>query len=168
MNKTKRNLIISSAIVNLIGCISNLVVAILVATQNEEFIKLLQEYYFYSVTYNLVYNIITCSIGLVGSILLLYSVRQKGKYFRVNQGCYIAGFVIVVVCGGFLAWILLFISMFISDIIVLNRPSEVRREEKMEEKAYEDKKRRIEDLKRLREQGLISEEEYREKLFELL
>ena len=168
MNKTKQNLIIASAIVNLLGCVANLIVAILMATQSEKVLQFLQEYYIYSPSYNLVFNIITFTAGLVGSILLFYCVRQKGRYFRTSYGSYIAGFVIVVICGGFLAWILLFISMFIADIVIINHPNDIKREEKLEEKAYEDKKRKIEELKKMRDDGIISEEEYKQKLFDLL
>ncbi len=81
----------------------------------------------------------------------------------------------MVVCGGWLAWLLLFISAFVPDIVVINDKAELRREAKQEEKeevlrdkAYELKKSKIEELKKLRDSGAITEEEYKEKLFELL
>ncbi len=168
MNKTKRNLIIASAVINLILISLNLAMSIILKVNP----KILQEYseylYFVSYSSNIIYAVISFAIGLVGSILLLFAVRSKGKHFRTSQGLYIAGFVIIVVCGGWLSWILLFISMFIPDIIVMNTPKEVKKEEIMENRAYEEKKKKIEDLKRLRDSGMITEEEYKEKLFELL
>lgn len=168
MNKTKRNLIIASAVVNLILISVNLAMSIILKV-NPKIIPEFSEYlYFVSYSSNIIYAVISFAIGLVGSILLLYSVRSKGKYFRVSQGIYIAGFVIIIICGGWLAWLLLFISIFIPDVIVMNTPKEVKKEEIMENRAYEEKKKKIEDLKRLRDAGMISEEEYKEKLFELL
>lgn len=175
MNKTKRNLILASAIINLISISANIICAILVLTNRE----LIEQYldYFYIISYtanlsaNIVFSAISFAIGLVGSILLIYSVRQKGKYFRVSQGFYIAGFIIIVICGGWLSWVLLFISMFIPDIVVINDRSELRREEKQEikeDEAYEQKKKRIEELKKMRDSGVITEEEYKQKLFDLL
>ena len=168
MNKTKRNLILASAIINLIAVSYNLIVAIIYSA-NKELLQAILEYNVVTTTYNLIYNAIFFAAGLVGSILLIFSVRQKGKYFRASHGCYIAGFIIIVVCGGFLAWILLFISMFVSDVIIINSPREVKQEEKAEYNAsYELKKQKIEELKRLRDEGAISEEEYKQRLFELL
>lgn len=117
---------------------------------------------------NIVYAVIAFAGGIVASILLLYSIRNKGKYFRSCQGVFIAGFIMVVIFGGFLPWLLLFISFFVPDIIVMNTEKEIKKEEVVQEKAYEEKKKRIEDLKRMRDNGLISEEEYKTKLFEML
>lgn len=168
MNKTKRNLILAAAIINLIGITANLILSIILILNAE----LLQDYltYFYFISYstNIVYVVISFAAGLAGSILLLYAVRAKGKYFRLCHTIYIVGFVIVVVCGGYVPWILLLISMFIPDVIVMNTKSEVRAEEKAENKAMEDKKNKIEELKRLRDEGVITEEEYKQKLFEIL
>lgn len=174
MNKSKRNLIIASAIINLISITANLVMSIMLYL-NEEFAMFYSEYYYVtSFTTNLYYNIFSFLIGLVASILLLYSVREKGRYFRSSQGLFIGGLVIIVFCGGYLAW-LLFISMFIPDVIIMNSKSEIRREEKNEkfsenkkEEAYEAKKRKIEELKQLRDNGVITEEEYKQRLFEIL
>lgn len=175
MNKSKRNLILASAIINLIGITTSLIMAIILITNGQAVQEYLDYMYFVSYSVNIVYTVIAFAAGLVGSLLLIYSVRSRGKYFRTSQGFYIAGFIIIVIFGGFLPWILLFISMFIPDVVVMNTRSEVRREERMEEKqtvegdkAYEEKKKRIEDLKRMRDSGLITEEEYKEKLFELL
>ena len=179
MNKTKRNLIIASAVVNLINITASLVLSIMLMLNQEAVIKFIEEagIALYSVSFstNIYYAVFSFAIGLVGSILLLFSVRSKGKYFRTAQGLYIAGLIIIIVCGGFLSWLLLFISMFIPDVIVMNTHSEVRREQRFEERqqqasdaAYEEKKKQIEDLKRMRDNGIITEEEYKQKLFELL
>ena len=57
----------------------------------------------------------------------------------------------------------------------MNTKSEVRQEQRMEdqqakakEQEYEEKKRKIEELKQLRDSGAITEEEYKQKLFDLL
>ena len=171
MNNKKRNLILAAAIVNLIGIAINLVMSILMFMD----IKGLEEYltfsFFISYSSNLVFAVLSFAAGLVASILLLYSIRNKGKYFRGSYGIFITGFIMIIICGTWLAWLLLFISFFIPDIIVMNNKAEMKQEEKatvVKEKEYEEKKKRIEDLKRMRDNGLISEEEYKEKLFQLL
>ncbi len=175
MNKTKRSLIMASAIINLITVVVNLVSSILAIVKPDFLVKYQDYYYFLGYSTNIVYVVISFALGLVGSILLLYSIRSRGKYFRRSYGVYAAGFVIVVICGGWVAWLLLFISAFVPDIIIINDKSELRREAKQEEKeeilrdkAYEEKKAKIEELKRLRDSGAITEEEYRDRLFELL
>ena len=177
MNKTKRNLIMASAILNLVGITANLIVSILMVVAPEVLLKY-ADYVSYFVggyasfaksdTVYLVLTVLAFAVGVVGSIFLLYAIRKKGKYFRTTQGLYLAGFIIVVVAGGWLAWLLLFISMFIPDVIVMNTPREVRREERQEDKAMEEKKRKIEELQKLRDTGIITEEEYKERLFEIL
>jgi len=175
MNKTKRNLILASAILNFITAIINLVSCIIAKVKPEFLVKYQDYYYIFGFSSNIVYVVISFIAVVVGSILLLYSIRQKGKYFRNSYGVYVAGFVIVVFFGGSVAWLLLFISAFVPDVIIINDKSELRREAKQEEKeeilrdkAYEEKKARIEELKKLRDSGAITEEEYKNKLFELL
>lgn len=175
MNRNKRYLIMASAILNLISIVINLASSI-VAIVKPEFLTKYQDYYYiFGYSTNIVFVVFSFAVGLVASVLLLYSIRNKGKYFRTSYGVYITGFIIMVVCGGWLAWLLLFISAFVPDIVVINDKAELRREAKQEEKeevlrdkAYELKKLKIEELKKLRDSGAITEEEYKEKLFELL
>lgn len=169
MNKTKRNLIIASAIINLLDVIASLVIAILLKVDST---FMAENAYF---SFNIYYVVFSFAAGVVASVFLLYSVRAKGKYFRTTQGLYIAGFIIVIVCGGTLAWLLLFISMFVPDVVIMNTKSEVKQEEKEQEKEVqkkdqelEEKKQKIEELKQLRDSGEITEEEYKKKLFDLL
>ena len=144
-----------------------LVVGILAKVAPEALLKVeFLTYFLYST--DIIYSTISFTIGLVGSILLIYSIRNGGKFFRRSQGCYIAGLIIVILCGGWISWILLFISMFIPDVIVMNTAREVRQEERQEQKDLDTKKKQIEDLKRLRDAGIITEEEYKQKLYEIL
>lgn len=143
MNKTKRNLILSAAIINLINMIANLVIVILYLVDPEYYANILGTYLYIISYYSIYFIFIEVVAGIVGSILLIYSVRSKGKYFRVSQKYYIAGLIIIILAGGWIPWILLLISMFIPDIIIINSPSEVRREERAEESANNDKKRKL-------------------------
>jgi len=168
MNKTKRGLIIASAVVNLITSAVSLIMSILSFVLGDVINNLNNFMFIFSYSTNIVFCVLSFVAGLAGSIMLLYSVRNKGKYFRASQSLYIAGFVIVVICGSFVSWLLLFISLFVSDVIVMNKPEDLRKEEIKESKEFEEKKKKIEDLKRMRDNGLISEEEYKQKLFDLL
>ena len=168
MNKTKRNLILSAAIINLINMIANLVIVILYLVDPEYYVNILGTYLYIISYYSIYFIFVEVVAGIVGSILLIYSVRSKCKYFRVSQKYYIAGLIIVILAGGWIPWILLLISMFIPDIIIINSPSEVRREERAEESANNDKKRKVEELRKLRDEGVITEEEFNKQLMDLL
>lgn len=175
MNKTKRNLIMAGAIVNLISTALSLTFSIIAYVNPNWYNAYAGVSYVLTYSVSLVYCILSFGVGIAGSIMLLYSIREKGKHFRTSQGLYIAGFVIVVLCGGTISWVLLFISLFIPDVVVMNTKSEIKQEEKEEEKKeqikeqqLEEKKQKIEELKKMRDNGEITEEEYKEKLFELL
>ena len=185
MNKTKRNLILAAAILNLVTVVVGIVFDVIVRVYPEKFAELFAENnylytYFMQINnpngkYALVSDIITACLGLIGSILLFYCIRESGRYFRNSRGAYIAGLIIVIFAGDFISWILLLIASFVPDIIINNDVEQLRREyreaqneEILHNKAYEIKKAKIEELKRLRDAGAITEEEYKEKLFELL
>ena len=175
MNKTKRNLIISSAIINLIGVTISLILSIILMTNPGLLQDYVELYYLLSYSTNIYYTVISFAVGIAGSIFLLYAVRKKGKYYKTSHGLYAREFVLIIFFGGWLSWLLLFISMFIPDVIIMNTRSEIRQEQKMEdqqtkaqEQEYEEKKRKIEELKQLRDSGAITEEEYKQKLFDLL
>jgi len=177
MNKTKRNLIIAAGVINLIDIISGLALVILYRI-NPSWLQNYADYvgYVINVTnFNLVYQLIMFLAGLIGSIFLFFAVRENGKYYRNSRGIYVAGIIIVILTGGIVPWILLLISAFTPDIIINNSREEFRqateesqREEVFHNAEYEEKKRRIDELKALRDSGAITEEEYKEKLFELL
>lgn len=167
MNKTKRNLILSAAIINLINMVANLVIAILFCV-NPEYANVLGSYLLIISYYSIYFVFAEIVAGIIASILLIYSVRKKGKYFRSSQKYYIAGLIIVIFAGGWIPWVLLFISMFIPDIIIINSASEARQEQRAEDRASEEKRRKLEELRKLKEEGVISEEEFNKRLMDLL
>ena len=167
MNKTKRNLILSAAIINLINMIANLVVAIIYLVDPELYVNL-GAYLLIVSYYSIYFVVVEIDAGIIASILLIYSVRKKGKYFRQSQKYYIAGLIIVIFAGGWIPWLLLFISMFIPDIIIINSASEIRQEERAEDREKEEKRKKVEELRRLKEEGVITEEEFNKKLMDLL
>ena len=167
MNKTKINLILSAAIINLINMVANLIIAIIYLVNPELYADL--GVYLVVISYYSIYFVfVEVVAGIIGSICLMYAVSKGGKYFRRSQNYYIAGLIIIILAGGWIPWILLLISMFIPDIIVMNTPVEIRREERAEDKENEEKKRKIEELRKLKEDGAITEEEFNNELMKLL
>lgn len=168
MNKTKRNLILSAAIINLINMVANLVVAIIYCVNPEYYFETLGTYLILISYYSIYFVFVEVVAGIIASILLIYSVRKKGKYFRTSQKYYIAGLIIVIFAGGWIPWLLLFISMFVPDVIIMNSASEIRHEERAEERGYNEKRKKVEELRKLKEDGLITEEEFNKRLMDLL
>lgn len=167
MNKTKKNLILSAAIINLINMVANLIIAIIYCVDPELYANL--GVYLVVISYYSIYFVfVEVVAGIIGSICLMYAVRKNGKYFRHSQSYYIAGLIIIILAGGWIPWILLLISMFIPDIVIMNTPIEVRREEREENRENEEKKRKIEELRKLKEDGVITEEEFNNELMKLL
>ncbi len=86
MNRNKRYLIMASAILNLISIVINLASSI-VAIVKPEFLTKYQDYYYiFGYSTNIVFVVFSFAVGLVASVLLLYSIRNKGKYFRTSYG----------------------------------------------------------------------------------
>ena len=174
MNKTKRNLIIAAAVLNIISVVFELSVSIVYKVDPKILKEVLKYITFDQLSINLIFQAISCGIGLVGSIFLLFSVREKGKYFRGSRGLYVAGVIIIIFTGGLLPWILLLIAAFQPDIIIINGNElrkefdQAQREEVVRNEEYELKKKKIDELKALRDSGAITEEEYKQKLFDLL
>ena len=168
MNKTKRNLILSAAIINLINMVANLVVAIIYCVNPEYYFETLGTYLILISYYSIYFVFVEVVAGIIASILLIYSVRKNGKYFRTSQKYYIAGLIIVIFAGGWIPWLLLFISMFVPDVIIMNSASEIRHEERAEEREYNEKRKKVEELRKLKEDGLITEEEFNKRLMDLL
>ena len=167
MNKTKKNLILSAAIINLINMVANLIIVIIYCVDPELYANL--GVYLVVISYYSIYFVfVEVVAGIIGSICLMYAVRKNGKYFRRSQSYYIAGLIIIILAGGWIPWILLLISMFIPDVIIMNTPVEIRREERTEDRANEEKKRKIEELRKLKEDGVITEEEFNNELMKLL
>ena len=171
MNRTKRILIMIAAILNLVSVAFNVVMIILLYTNY----SLVEEYenFYYLLTYSTswIYTVFSTLVSVAGSIMLLYAIRDKGKYFRASYTIYYIGTIIVIFTSGYIPWILLLVAMFIPDVVINNNIYEIRQEQKefrAENQAYEEKKQKIEELKKLRDEGTITEEEYKKKLFELL
>lgn len=173
MNRKKRNLILAASILNLISVSIELILSIvfMFVEVNNDVLAYLSMF----VSGSLIWSLISFAIGVTASIFLLYSIREKGKYFHSSRGLFIAGFIIVVIAGGFLPWLLLFITFFISDVVIINDKTEMKeeikktqQEQKQKEQDFAVKKQKIEDLKKLRDAGVLTEDEYKQKLFEIL
>ena len=112
---------------------------------------------------------------LLSSILLFYSIANKGKNFSSRTTQYYIGYLLTLFLGSIISFILLIIASCLSDIVVMNSKSDIlreqreeRREELKEQESLEEKQKEIAHLRSLKDQGIITEEEFNERMLDLL
>lgn len=164
MNKTKRILIIVAIVLNFISCALNLYLGILFLLPPITSINI-----FYAI-----YQFLGVLAYVATSVLLLYSISNGGKNFKRRYNCYMTAVILSFLLNLFsVSSILLFITLFLPDIVWVKphddvyfvKEDEVKDEKTMSER---EKERKIAALRKLKEEGKITEEEFKEELFKLL
>ena len=165
MNESKRKLIIWAIVLNFVMASSILYMYItglisLVKLDPSEFVTISKGYYIagYTMSYAVEF------LAMIASpILLLISIAGKGMHFQKRKKLYIVAiFINVFVNLVSIATILLAISYFkYLDI-------EVIKEEDVVEISEDDLKDKISKLRKLKEEGIISEEEFKDEIMKLL
>ncbi len=161
MNKTKKWLIIVAIIFNFVEIAWNVYRIV------DWF--MLDEVYRNSVFY-VVYDFITIACLLTVAVLLIMSIWNNGKLFRQRYGYYMTALVISIIVNLLsVSSVLLIITMFISDWVWINPKDDktVTIDDKTEV-IRESKEAKIDRLRKLKEEGKISEEEFQAELLKLL
>lgn len=187
MDQTKRTLVFVAGILNLISAFVVLISGLFVLL-NFGNITNINLGYDYTVSSPEELRIVKLLVGIIllvifafylcAGILLIYSVRNGGENFYRSQAVFIAGLVLTVLCGPLsISSILLYISLTIKQKITnfdLNKSSEnfeVNEKQmcdiKIGERA-ESVKEKLIKIKKLKDSGNISEEEYKKVLIKYL
>lgn len=163
MRKAKFWLILISGILNLLTFATYLLIAILEFNGKSSILSLILTYVPYA------------GGILLSSILLFYSIANKGKYYSSRTTQYYIGYLLTLFLGSIISFILLIIASCLSDIVVMNSKSDILREQKeerkeelQEQKNLEEKQKQIASLRKLKEQGIITEEEFNERMRDIL
>lgn len=188
MNQTKRKIILASGILSLISAGIAVIAGVILLSYFNLVKELLYDYFMTmgyiamsSVRAVLIMAIAEIFISGIGSALaggfLLGSIRNGGKSFSKSRRLYITGAVFTILSGvASIASILLYISMAIKEEQVVREFSintnqnglvEPISEEK-EETVKKDVKEKISRLRKLKEEGIISEEEFNDQIMKLL
>ena len=168
MNKTKRALIITTMVLNFLSIAWN---AFLLITT---IISLVAEPYNAYGWFLVFYEGLGILAYIAATVLLGYSIASKGVFFRQRNGYYMTALIMVLILDTFsISSILLLITLFMSDWVWVKPQDDVYfkpQEKKQEDKplAVDDKAKRIEELRKLKEEGKITEEEFNDALFKLL
>jgi len=156
MNKTKKYLIITAIIFSFfdIGWQIFDIVSFFLTRPQDRF-----------PVFYLVLNFITIVECAAVITLLILAIWKNGALFRQRYGLYMTALVMSIIINLFsVSTILLVITMFISDWVWV-------KPEKEKETIIEvvpNKEEKIAELRKMRENGEISEEEFQERLLELL
>ena len=201
MNLSKRNLILASAILNIIDAVGMGIMCLMFGLGFGEYIiNLLMEYTlpanFEISIFIIIFALYAC-MYIASSILLLFSIRKKGEYFAKSKPLYVTGIILTAICSPFsLSAILLYISLGFKDdetnVIlddnfernqgnnvnswtegngnggILDDTNSFEGNRELNRQDTEILRVKIEELKKLKESGSISEEEYKEMLTKLL
>lgn len=121
-----------------------------------------------SPVFYLILDFITIAESIAVAVLLIMAIWKNGAMFRRRYGLYMTAIIISLIINLFsITSILLIASMFTSDWVWIKetQPKEENVIEIVNEASREEK---IAKLRHQRENGEISEEEFQEKLLELL
>ena len=171
MNKAKKNLIFWTIILNFLTVAYSIGMIIWSSVGVESFLANLQMDLTQVEIDMLIYdNIITCSvdgvINLAAAICLILNLKLYEKHFKASKKLFFAGLILNVLSSPLsIGAILLYIAHFkYMDIEV------IKEEEKEGSVACseEELKNKIEKLRKLKEQGVITEEEFSNEILKLL
>lgn len=163
MNKTKYALIITAIVLNFISVALNVYLAVLF------FLQAAYDKYFIMLG---IYELLGAAAYFITSALLIYSIAGKGVHFRGRSGYYMTAVVLTLMLNLFsVPSVLLIITLFMSDWVWVKPIDDVYFKKDEEEKQKDDKKtkeQKIAELRQLRDEGKITEEEFNDQLFRLL
>ena len=159
MNKTKKNLIIVAIIFSFVDLgwqIYNIVRYFMTAPA-------VREPVFY-----VILDFLTIAMYIAVAVLLILSIWKNGVLFRKRYGLYMTALVLsIIIYLLSITTIMLIATMFISDW-VWEKPKEEKNETIIEIVKESDRENKIAELRKKRDNGEITEEEFQEKLIELL
>lgn len=166
MNKTKRNLLIAVIVLDFLNAAAYITLASCYLALGN-----IAGYTLYSV----IYWFLSAAGFLTSAGLLIYAIAGKGEMFRVRSGYYYAA-IIISLCLGTVSIpsILLLVTLFMSDTVWVKPHDDVyfakpqEPEPQNTDKEEKQRERKIAELRKLKENGIITDEEFKQKLMELL
>lgn len=172
MNKTRRNLIIAVIVLNLISVVSGVFTIIgsvfwIESMYAELGIALTMPELQSLRIQNYIYASLDILLYLAAAICLILHLKYHDSNYKLSEKLFYAGFIINLVAGILsIENLLLLIAYFkYSDIQVIR---EEREDEVVIEESEDSIKRKIEKLRKLKEDGTISEEEFKDEILKLL
>ncbi len=161
MNSTKKYLIIAAIITSILGIAYDIYDIVM---------WFLAEPAYRSSTFYLVFAFLEIAASIAVVVLLTLAIWKNGVLFRQRYGYYMTALVLSIIFNLFsVTSILLIITMFISDWVWI-KPEKDKSTQVGDnvEIINESKEEKIARLRKMKEEGVISEEEFEKELLKLL
>lgn len=161
MNSTKKYLIIAAIITSILGIAYDIYDIVM---------WFLAEPAYRSSTFYLIFAFLEIAASIAVVVLLTLAIWKNGVLFRQRYGYYMTALVLSIIFNLFsVTSILLIITMFISDWVWI-KPEKDKSTQVGDnvEIINESKEEKIARLRKMKEEGVISEEEFEKELLKLL
>lgn len=174
MNREKKNLIMAALIINFVlagvsifSCIFDFITA-------SDSIGLGSQQGLYNLI-SVILEVLRACVLLASGILLMFSIKDEGKYFKKRKSLYIIGVILTAIVSPLeISSIILYFSLAKKDepfvqefievdngVIIENSPQDPQAKKNEEFKA------KVEQLRKLRDEGVITEQEFKSLLMKL-
>ncbi len=183
MNDQKRGFLLGSGVLSCVNAVTGFINLMVICFQFEIFVSIVTggmtgfdpAFMHTMKTFMIITFVIMTVFSALSAFSILFSIRSKGKFFDKSRGLYLMGVVLTILTGPIsLAAIMLYIAMASNEknqSTILHGNGSNRQEPQCsvpEEIRQEDFKVKIEKLRKLREEGKITEEEFKKMLGDLL
>ena len=162
MNSTKKYLIIAAIVTSILGIAYDIYDIVM---------WFLAEPAYRSSTFYVVFAFLEIAASIAVVVLLILAIWKNGVLFRQRYGYYMTALVLSIIFNLFsVTSVLLIITMFISDWvwIIPEKDKTTTKVGDNVEVINETKEEKIARLRKMKEDGVISEEEFQQELLKLL
>ena len=162
MNKTKKILLIISTIFLFIGIAYN--IFYIVSYFQTPVIDRPAIYY-------LIYEFINLGFMIAVAVMMIYILWGNGKYFRERYRYFVTSLIISICLNLFsVSTILMIISIYFNDSVIFYTNKEKNKNvvDITPENEMSEKEQKIQSLRKMKEEGKISEEQFQEEIMKLL
>ena len=162
MNKTKKILLIISTIFLFIGIAYD--IFYIVSYFQTPVIDRPAIYY-------LIYEFINLGFMIAVAVMMIYILWGNGKYFRERYRYFVTSLIISICLNLFsVSTILMIISIYFNDSVIFYTNKEKNKNvvDITPENEMSEKEQKIQSLRKMKEEGKISEEQFQEEIMKLL
>ena len=164
MNKTKKILLIISTIFLFIGIAYN--IFYIVSYFQTPVIDRPAIYY-------LIYEFINLGFMIAVAVMMIYILWGNGKYFRERYRYFVTSLIISICINLFsVSTILMIVSIYFNDSVVFYQTKDKSKDKNVvditDESQMTEKEKKIQELRKMKDEGKITEEKFQEEIMKLL
>ena len=121
--------------------------------------------------YYLIYEFINLGFMIAVAVMMIYILWGNGKYFRERYRYFVTSLIISICLNLFsVSTILMIISIYFNDSVIFYTNKEKNKNvvDITPENEMSEKEQKIQSLRKMKEEGKISEEQFQEEIMKLL